>query len=498
MQLKSIISQRVLKKVYSPLLKSKKAKQKSISPLRFQDYSRPKRSESTPRSVMPLTSRFKKESKPEVLQSKSSNIATWKTANGHSASCKVFIIQGLYPDLKETLIQRGWVENKDPTSTFFDFCWAGTAKFPNTLQDWQITNHFPRNVEISAKWNFCENLKKAKNSLKITSIGFFPRCFKYTGRDMNEFEDHFKAIKAASLLKEYIENKQICYEKIVTAIGVCKRWVYYIEKNYNFDRDKPGCIVMQSEWRILNSVSTFEIQVEFKKYFAGKSLVALGEIRDKAEAVLRRLEKIDPQYCLNGKNNIWIVKPGRKSRGRGISLFTSLDQIKKYTQNPQQWIVQKYIENPLLINQKKFDIRQWVLITNSDPLTIWIYNSSYLRFTVENYDEKDIENLYIHLTNNSISKKSDKFSESGIEGCMWSSSQFSDFLLEKYGEDVWGKKLFPRIKEIVKMSLLAVGNLGRKNSFEIFGYDFMVDNELKVWLIEVNSSPSMEYSTVSV
>ena len=32
----------------------------------------------------------------------------------------------------------------------------------------------------------------------------------------------------------------------------------------------------------------------------------------------------------------------------------------------------------------------------------------------------------------------------------------------------------------------------RKNSFEFFGYDFMVDEDLRVWLIEVNSSPSMD------
>ena len=37
----------------------------------------------------------------------------------------------------------------------------------------------------------------------------------------------------------------------------------------------------------------------------------------------------------------------------------------------------------------------------------------------------------------------------------------------------------------------------RKNSFEFLGYDFMIDEDLKVWLIEVNSSPSMDLSTVS-
>lgn len=36
----------------------------------------------------------------------------------------------------------------------------------------------------------------------------------------------------------------------------------------------------------------------------------------------------------------------------------------------------------------------------------------------------------------------------------------------------------------------------RKNSIEMYGYDFMVDDLYNTWLIEINSSPCMEYSTV--
>jgi tubulin monoglycylase TTLL3/8 len=35
----------------------------------------------------------------------------------------------------------------------------------------------------------------------------------------------------------------------------------------------------------------------------------------------------------------------------------------------------------------------------------------------------------------------------------------------------------------------------RENSFEIFGFDFMVDQFGYVWLIEVNTSPDFSFST---
>jgi D-alanine-D-alanine ligase-like ATP-grasp enzyme len=80
---------------------------------------------------------------------------------------------------------------------------------------------------------------------------------------------------------------------------------------------------------------------------------------------------------------------------------------------------------------------------------------------------------------------------------MWHLRDFQRFLCEKYGEDVWNRFMYEDVKKIVVSSILTVGRLGRaKNSFELLGFDLMVDEKLKCWLIEINTSPAMDYSTV--
>ena len=74
------------------------------------------------------------------------------------------------------------------------------------------------------------------------------------------------------------------------------------------------------------------------------------------------------------------------SRGRGIKTFNELTEILDYVAGCQiSWVVQKYIERPLVVRRKKFDIRQWVLWTDFKPLRVWIFDECYIRFCAEIY-----------------------------------------------------------------------------------------------------------------
>ena len=121
----------------------------------------------------------------------------------------------------------------------------------------------------------------------------------------------------------------------------------------------------------------------------------LEKYKPVVDSILTRLNKVYPQFSINGDNNIWILKPSGLSRGRGITCMNSFNEILQFLKtNSNQYIAQKYIENPLIILGRKFDIRQWVLVTDLDPLTIWMYDTPYLRFGAEDYKLEEFSNLW--------------------------------------------------------------------------------------------------------
>jgi len=84
-----------------------------------------------------------------------------------------------------------------------------------------------------------------------------------------------------------------------------------------------------------------------------------------------------------------------------------------------------------------------------------------------------------------------------VIGHMWALPDFQHWLVHQNGYDVWNEKLLPEIKQIVIDSIICAQDaiIHRKCSWELFGYDIMVDEDNKAWLIEINSSPACDYST---
>jgi tubulin polyglutamylase TTLL9 len=202
---------------------------------------------------------------------------------------------------------------------------------------------------------------------------------------------------------------------------------------------------------------------------------------------------------------VWIMKPIGKAQGKGIFLFNKLSQINDWKQdnrwkpdNPQAetYVVQRYIENPLLIGGKKFDLRIYALVTSFNPLVCYLYRSGFARFTGFRYSSntKTLSESYMHLTNVAVQKTAPGY-DAGA-GCKWPLRQLKLYLISKFGVQVTDR-LFNEMQELIINSLISVQKvmINDKHAFEMYGYDIMIDEALKPWLIEINSSPSLTADT---
>ncbi|KAI9341181.1 tubulin-tyrosine ligase/Tubulin polyglutamylase, partial [Obelidium mucronatum] len=206
-------------------------------------------------------------------------------------------------------------------------------------------------------------------------------------------------------------------------------------------------------------------------------------------------------------SNVWIMKPTDKARGIGIFIINKLQQIKKWSRDSKMWsyanckdtyVVSKYIDNPLLIGGKKFDLRLYVLVTNWRPIVAYKYAQGFCRFCTVKYtsDVGDLDNSFMHLTNVSIQKYGDDYNESN--GGKWSLKNLILYLQGTRGKAATDKLLHD-IDSIFVNSLRAVQSImtNDKHCFECYGYDIIVDADLRPWLIEVNASPSLSATTAS-
>lgn len=198
-------------------------------------------------------------------------------------------------------------------------------------------------------------------------------------------------------------------------------------------------------------------------------------------------------------HKLWIEKPAGGSRGNGIHVVDSIKSLPS-----GDIVVQQYVDNPMLINGLKFDLRFYVGVISLDPLTVFLFDNGLVRLATSKYEENfdDLSNLGAHLTNFSINKNYDGYvmtndvSKDGT-GNKWSHRPFWPWLT-KNGYDA--DKIHTKIEDAITTVVISATRSLRKQrnhftSFEIFGFDVMLDTDQNVYILEVNVSPAMGTSS---
>ncbi|XP_060044804.1 protein monoglycylase TTLL8 isoform X2 [Erinaceus europaeus] len=396
----------------------------------------------------------------------------------------------------------------------------------------QMLNHYGKTASFTTKIGLCVNLRSLPWYVQANPDSFFPRCYGLCNQsEKQEFLDDFRRTVASSILKWVVSHQNwggskpknrkeedcdsetsskkapedaeskltgLSGQLVDIACKVCQTYLGQLEHEDIDISENAGTELTEDEWKDLTQ--------QYYSLIHGNAFISNPRNHlSQCQALLNKISSVNPQTEIDGLRNIWIIKPAAKSRGRDIVCMNRVEEILELvtTSHPptkdNKWVVQKYIETPLLIYDTKFDIRQWFLVTDWNPLTIWFYKESYLRFSTQRFSLDNLDSA-IHLCNNSIQKrfKNDK-ERSPLLPChnMWTSTRFQEYLQKRGRGAMWSSVIYPAMKRAITNTMRVAQDRveARKNSFELYGADFVLGRDFKPWLIEINSSPTMHPST---
>ncbi|KAJ8954422.1 hypothetical protein NQ318_011097, partial [Aromia moschata] len=467
---------------------------------------------------------------------------------------KIFTIRGSFQAVRRALLKRGWIEkyhfcyrdrineelkkfqhysiqelldlvrNKDVAdvckrlikskllaSHQVDFYWSydydGFRECPDKVKMTKINKIRREGYSFTSKKGLCDASKKSWFQIPGLACMNHPRTYNLVRNgDTSDFIKDFSLTAAMSLLKWIIKNSMTHECKLMSASGKIPLSVFNFAINecYKFIKksrkeaitDYPE--VFEQEWN--EFLENYYKIVQFGHHFKQVAGVSEYDMIRKSNYILTHLKEHWAYLEMDGIMNIWILKPINGSQGVGIHICRTLKYILGVIKsNPnRRYIVQKYIERPLLIYNTKFDIRQWFLISSSVPLTIWIYRHSYLRFSSQTYSLRKLHES-IHLTNNSVQCRYSKYQKDIAlpPYNMWDSTQFKNYLSDIGYPNVFNDIIFPGMKQCITAAVLIHKDKldRRRNCFELQGADFILTEDFKPWLLEINSSPALHAST---
>ena len=439
--------------------------------------------------------------------------------------------------------RKNWKELDNLESKNFNFKWQQNNYGINfnllsiNPEMKQLVNHFEYKSVISNKANLFLNMIEFAEMQDINIFKYVPFTVLFDYNKTNffnkilKFENLFKNISNYIVPiydineRKFRKNKERLYSNFFpyvnkvgskTAVNIPE--THFVSKNKNveiYNEDKSNINtnnknnkVKNNFWlikapdlnrgrciKILNNIldikkSIREFSMGIKLGYINNEKYPLSE-EDGKNYIYNEYNNEDQKYFYNNLNEM--------NENNLSILLKNKDLLHNKENNnyrSNMIIIQKYIEKPLLYFGRKFDIRIWALLTND--LKIYVFEEGHLKCCSINYDLNS-ENTFCHLTNYSFQKYNSNFGkyEYGNEA---SFDDLQNNIEVNYNNKVNFKlDIFPKIKRIIQFVFESVkykiNSLDRKYSFEIFGFDFMLDCDFDPFLIEVNTNPGLEESS---
>lgn len=316
----------------------------------------------------------------------------------------------------------------------------------------------PVNEYVLNAWTRALNAVDIKVHTDPQSLNREDLCFVYCDYDNYDFE---KRDRLAQWVYSYI------YRKALTRKN-------YLDNTILHYRAKRPKSILHSAWP-----NSYNLEVDFPEF--------LDDALD---------ESWDLKQELAHENKIWILKPALGERAHGIHIFRTQNDLQEHfdrilssgsdeeddigdvAADMRQYVVQEYISNPLLIDNRKFHFRVYCVCVGK--LRLYVNTQVLMLFSGSKYHPNSLVDLKGHLTNT----------------CYQGDQAKVSLLEDELPNDVANSVVNDICECVADLFTAALGDpinfQALPNAIEFYGIDFLLTEDYQIKLLEVNAYPDFK------